>query len=109
MILLPTRYNDNTEVPSSVLGNILRRIFKAFGGYTADGYCNGSYRMADGSLAQDKCLKVWIILEPQRVDELKEHARHFAAELKQECIYFEVTSSEVEFLRPPERMGDEHE
>jgi hypothetical protein len=100
LLLLPTAYNDETEVPPEVIAAILREIDMTLDGHTVDGLCEGVYRMGDGSMAKDKSLKVWVVLAPDRVEELRELGRRFARILKQESIYFEVTDAEVEFLRP---------
>lgn len=100
VLLLPTAYNDGTDVPLDVLADILRDIDEAFDGHTVDGICDGAYRMDDGSMASDKSLKVWVAVDPKRVDELKKLAARFAGVLRQESLYFEVTETEVEFIRP---------
>jgi hypothetical protein len=38
--------------------------------------------------------------DPARVDEVRRLAARVAGLLKQECIYFEVTDADVEFVRP---------
>jgi len=107
LLLLPTSYNDGTEVPPDVVADILRRIFKAFGFYTVDGYCDGAYTMSDGTMARDKSLKVWVAVAHDRVKELRNLARVFAGVLKQEKLWFEVTDAEVDLLDPlPETGGD---
>jgi len=58
-------------------------------------------------MAHDKSLKIWVAIDPQRVDDLKKMAGGFAAILKQESLYFEVTEAEVEFVRPLLEAGDE--
>ena len=100
IILLPTAYNDGTEVPPSEMIGILKSIDEVFDGHTVDGVCEGAYRMDDGTMSHDKALKVWVALDPKRVDELKKLASRFARLLKQESLYFEVTDAEVEFIRP---------
>jgi hypothetical protein len=101
ILLLPTTYNDGKEVPPEILSGLLMEIDEAFDGHTVDGLCNGVYKMDDGSMARDSSLKVWVIVDPECVDELRKLAAKFAAVLKQECIYFEVTEAKVEFVRPP--------
>jgi hypothetical protein len=100
IILIPTSYNDGTPVPASVITGIRRTLDEAFDGHNADGVCDGSYRMSDGHFAQDRSLKIWVALLPDRVDELRKMAARFARMLKQESIYFEVTDAEVEFVQP---------
>jgi hypothetical protein len=106
ILLLPTTYNDGTVVPADVMAALLADIDEAFDGHTIDGLCDGTYRMDDGSLVSDKSLKVWVAVDPDRVDEVKMLARRFAVELNQETLYFEVTEAEVEFVRPLSESGE---
>lgn len=106
ILLLPTTYNDGSEVPARVVAGILKDLDEAFDGHTVDGYCDGAYRMADGTIAQDRSLKVWIAVDPERVDEIRRFASRVAGLLKQESLYFEVTDAEVEFIRPSSENGD---
>lgn len=100
ILLLPTTFNGGAEVPAETLGSILRSIDEAFDGHTIDGLCDGAYRMHDGSMSNDHSLKVWVAVDPDRVDVLKRLVARFAKTLKQESLYFEVTEAEVEFVRP---------
>jgi len=107
VLYLPTSYNDGTGVPPTVLADILRRIDEVFDGHTVDGYCDGTYRMSDGAMVPDKSLKVWVAVDPDRVDELRRLGRAFARVLKQEKLCFVVTDAEVELLEPLPEMGEE--
>lgn len=107
LLLLPTSYNDGTEIPPTVLTDIRRRIDEAFDGHTFDGLCDGTYRMANGTMARDKSLKVWVAVAPERVNELRNLARVFAGVLRQERLWFEVTDSEVELVEPLPETGGE--
>jgi len=107
ILLLPVTYNDGTEVPPSVLADILQSIEEAFDGYTIDGPpCTGVYKMKDGSKARDTSIKVWVAVLPERVEEARMLAARFAGVLKQESLYFEVTEAEVEFVRPLSEIGE---
>lgn len=106
LLLLPTAYNDGTEIPPNVLVGILNGLYDAFGGYTVDGTCDGVYKMSDGSKARDKSLKIWVAADTNKLDELREVAQGIAGTLKQESLWFEVTDAEVEFLEPPEGAGE---
>ena len=107
LLLLPTRYNDGTDVLPETLTGILGEIDKAFDGHSVDGYVDGAYRMGDGTMAHDRSLKVWVVVKSDQIGDLKTLARRVAGQLKQETLYFEVTASEVEFLPPlPENGGD---
>lgn len=89
-----------------MITDILQMIDEAFDGHTVDGYCDGAYKMEDGSIARDKSLKVWVAVDPNRVEELKKLASRFASVLKQESLYFEITAAEVEFVRPSLENGE---
>ena len=106
VLLLPTAYNDGTEIQPAVLADVLRSIDEAFDGHTVDGMCDGVYKMDNGSMTNDRSLKVWVAVDPKRVDELKKLAARFAGVLKQESLYFEVTEAEVEFVRPLPEIGE---
>ena len=106
ILLLPTTFNGGAEVPAETLGSILADIDKAFDGHTVDGLCDGAYRMRNGEMANDRCLKVWVAVDPDRVDELKRLAARFAKRLKQESLYFEVTEAEIEFVRSMPEDGE---
>jgi len=107
VILVPTRYNDGTPVPESVIAGITREIDEVFDGHHVAGVGEGAYRMADGSMAYDPTLEIWVAVDPDRTDEVKGLARKLARKLKQESIWFEVTNSTVEFIEPGEEAGSE--
>jgi hypothetical protein len=106
ILLLPTSNNDGTKVPPGVLADILRNIDEVFDGHTVDGTCNGVYKTDNGSMTNDESLKVWVAVDPDRVDELKKLAARFAGVLRQESLYFEVTEAKVEFVRPLLETGE---
>lgn len=107
VILVPTKYNDGTPVPENVIVSIKRKIDEAFDGHHIAGVGEGSYRMADGSMAYDPSLEIWVAVDPDRIDEVKGLVRKLARTLKQESIWFEVTNSKVEFVEPNEDGGCE--
>jgi len=106
IILLPTAYNDGALIPYAVLEGIFKEFDQKFDGYSIDGPVNGTYKMDDGSIVRDKSIRVWFMVDPVRVDDLKVLARRIAHTLKQESIYFEVTEAEIELIRPLPEMGD---
>ena len=107
LILLPTRYNDGTDVPPETVNGILKDIDREFDGHSVDGFVDGTYKMADGTMACDKSLKVWVAVRADQVDGLRTLARRFASRLMQETLWFETTEAEVEFLQPLGENGDE--
>ena len=105
IILLPTYYNDGKGVPLEVLTRMRREIDEMFDGHTIAGTVEGTYRMADGTIATDKSLEVWIAVESDKIEVLRKLTSRFARILKQETIYFEVMNSEVEFIEPEHENG----
>ena len=106
ILLLPTEYNDGMKVPPEVLSGILREIDVAFDGHTHGGIVHGTYKMDDGNFVSDNSLMVWVLVSEDKVDFLKEKAAGFAAVLKQESLYFELTAAEPELIRPRPPKGD---
>jgi predicted RNA methylase len=100
IILLPTQYNDKSEVPPDIINRILRDIDELFDGHTIAGIAEGTYRMLNGNMATDPSLMVWIAVDQDKIGMLKKMASRFARILKQETIYFEVTDSEINFIGP---------
>ena len=100
IILLPVAYNDGKKVPGGEITRILREIDEEFDGHTIAGKVDGTYRMEDGHMVKDTSIQVWIAIDPRKEDILKKMAGRFARRLKQETIYFEITTSEVEFIGP---------
>jgi hypothetical protein len=107
LLLLPTSYNDGTEVPPAVMAKVVMGIERAFDGVTIGEPVEGTYKMADGTTAKDKSLVAWVIVEESQVEEARAKAGRIAAILKQEALYFEVTDVEVDFVKPPPETGDE--
>jgi hypothetical protein len=105
IILVPLNYNDGTPVPRKVLTQIRRELDEAFDGHTIGGTVEGTYRMANGSMAQDACLEVWVAIEPFQQELLRKMTAKYARMLKQESIWFEVTNSKVDFIRPDDEGG----
>ncbi|MBN2266859.1 MAG: hypothetical protein JW725_00765 [Candidatus Babeliaceae bacterium] len=58
--------------------------------------------MADGSMAYDPTLEIWIAIRSDQTDQVRDLARKLARMLKQESIWFEITNSQVEFVEPSE-------
>ena len=107
VILVPTQYNDGTPVPERVIVGIKREIDEAFDGHRIAGVGKGAYRMADGSMAYEPTLEIWVAVRPDQIDQVRDLARKLARKLKQESIWFEVMNSQVEFVEPSEDAGCE--
>jgi hypothetical protein len=105
VILIPLNYSDGTSVPGKVITQIKRELDEAFDGHTVGGTVQGTYRMADRSMACDTCLEIWVAIDPSREDQLRKMTAKYARILKQESIWFEVTNSRVDFIRPDDEGG----
>jgi hypothetical protein len=105
IILVPLNYNDGTPVPGKVITQIRRELDEAFDGHTIGGTVEGTYRMASGAMAHDMCLEIWIAVEPLQEELLRKMTARYAKMLKQESIWFEVTNSKVDFIRPDDEGG----
>lgn len=100
IILIPTAFNDGTEVPSALMRQILREFDERFDGHTIAGTVSGTYRMSDGSFAEDDSLEVWVAVEEGQIPALEDMVRTIARRLKQETVYFEILQSEVRLVTP---------
>ena len=89
LFLIPTKYNNGEEVPHDIIVDILDCIYLEFNGYSIDGITEGTWRMSDGKKAVDHSLKIWIVLEEEKITILKKLIKMFAKTLKQEAIYLE--------------------
>ncbi len=106
LILLPTSFNDGTEVPVDVFGSVLRDIDTTLDYYSIGGSCQGVYTMGDGSRARDESIMVWAVVDEEDIGVVKKLAARISRKLKQESIYFEVTDVEFDFNRPSEENGE---
>ena len=100
ILLIPIAFNDGTEVPGALIMSILREIDERFDGHYVAGTGRGTYRMSNGTMAEDDCLQVWVAVEEGSVGILEKMTKSFARRLKQETMYFEVMDSEVRFIEP---------
>ena len=100
VLLIPLRYNDGSEVSPDVITRILNGFYELFGGYSVAGTVKGAYRMKDGSRANDDSLEIWVVVDPNRIEDVRRRASEICKELLQESIYLEVLESDVEFVEP---------
>jgi hypothetical protein len=105
VLLLPLTYNDKSKVPKQVRDQILDELYLLAGGYHIAGVGKGAYRMQSGQKQVDYSLEVWLAIEEEHEQPLKEMVARFAALLGQEALYLERTGGTVEFIPPPP-VGD---
>ncbi|HEX4130852.1 MAG TPA: hypothetical protein VHZ24_12485 [Pirellulales bacterium] len=100
VLLLPLTFNDKSKVPKELRDRIFDDLFRLAGGYHIAGTGKGAYRMKGGQKQVDDSLEVWVVIEEDAEAELREMVAGFGAELGQESMYLERTTSTVEFVRP---------
>ena len=100
LFLIPTSYNDGSEIPAGIILDVLEELFVKFGPFSQSGITKGLWEMEDGTRVKDNSLTIWIVMEEDKVKLLKELVKKFARLLKQEAIYFEVMDCDVEFIGP---------
>lgn len=102
-LLIPVVFNDGTAVPRETLDLIEDQVVAAFKGWTLVGEVAGTYLMQQtGRKQADKLLHVWVVVEEEQIPTLRRMVAEFAAVLKQEVMFFEVSDSVIEFIRPTE-------
>ena len=90
LFLIPTTYNDGKPVPSKVMLDVWDELFVTFGPFSQDGVTEGLWEMKDGTRIKDHSLKIWIVIEEEKVPLLKELIKKIARLLEQETIYFDM-------------------
>ena len=100
LFLIPTSYNDGMPVSSEVMVDVWEELFITFGPFSQDGVTEGLWEMKDGTRVKDHSLKIWVVLEEEKVPLLKQLVKKFVRLLKQEAIYFEVMDCDMEFIGP---------
>jgi hypothetical protein len=98
VIFLPLADNDGRDL-SAERADAEDQVFLLFGGWTRLGLVQGSYKMADGSKAVDAHEAIAVVVDEDRLDNLRDVVLGFKARTTQESIYFEVQyRTEIEFL-----------
>jgi hypothetical protein len=102
--LIPTTWNDGTEVEPKVLSGLIDRLWRPFGGGTEEGWVTGHWVDDDGTEYTDRCIKLSIECDRGRLQEAIRAVRRVGRKLGQKAMYFEVTGYDgVQILRiePP--------
>ena len=104
VLLVPLTYNNKSRIPKKVKDRLFDDLFRLAGGYHIAGEGTGAYRMKSGRKKVDRSLEVWVAIDEEDEDALKEMVAGFAALLGQEAMYLERVSSNVDFI-PPQGAG----
>lgn len=106
IILLPLNYNDGKTVPKAIIRELIQLLYHLANGCTIEGEIKGFYRMKSGRKQEDRLLKVWVLIPPERSQNLKELVRQFCLRLGQESMWLEKSMSIVEFVGPESQSGE---
>jgi len=87
-------------VPSKVMLDVWDELFVTFGPFSQDGVTEGLWEMKDGTRIKDHSLKIWIVIEEEKVPLLKELIKKIARLLEQEAIYFDMMDCDMELIGP---------
>jgi hypothetical protein len=99
-IVLPTCYNDGKAVPLRDSAIAENAIIDIAGGFTAIRNVIGAYRMANGELCVEINDQYTIICDnAAKVEALRDVALQACKDFRQECVYFETSECNVEFIR----------
>lgn len=86
---LPLHDNDGRDL-SHEINAVEQRVFDTFHAITDAGVVLGAYLMTDGTRADDELQRYELILDENRLDDLKAALRAFKSSTTQEAIYLEV-------------------
>lgn len=87
--LFPLSDNQGQSFPEEVIENLLRSLTLQFHGCSTDGQVNG--RSIDfGIEHKDVSLRVTIVCDKQRLEEIRQRIIEIGRELGQMTMYFEV-------------------
>jgi hypothetical protein len=98
--LIPTRWNDGTEVKPGLLSRLLDSLWRPFGGMTEEGWVTGHWIDDDGTEFTDLCVKLSIECDRSRLFEAIKAVKRIGRRLGQRAMYFEVAGYDgVQILR----------
>jgi len=97
--LLPTTDNDGSAFPESQLDAIVQGLAVEFGGCSVEGTTDGIW-FDDGTEYRDTCLRVTVVCNASRLEDIRNRVIAIGRELGQLAMYFEVRDYDgVQFLR----------
>ncbi|MGH7382951.1 MAG: hypothetical protein ACREKR_12105 [Candidatus Methylomirabilales bacterium] len=100
LFFLPVTDGDGRNLEGDI-ADLLAEVYNDFGGYTDLGLVGGTYRMADGSKAYDKCRAICVAIgdHHRQSQVLIGHILRFKERTIQETIYLEVQrDADVRFI-----------
>jgi hypothetical protein len=91
---LPLRDNDGRDLRPEIRGAEVE-LYSAFVGFTRMGVVTGAYVMTDGTRSDDELMSYFLMLDEERIPELREVLTRFKGKTTQEAIYFELQYNTV--------------
>ncbi len=88
--LVPTTYNDGTEIKPALLSRLLESLWRPFRGGTEERWVTGHWLDDDGTEFTDLCVKVSIECDRGRLPEAIKAVRRVGRKLDQRAMFFEV-------------------
>jgi hypothetical protein len=105
-MIVPLHDNDRKLFEGWKLEEIEREIAKIAGGCTAYHDCEGRWVDDEGMTVIDAVQPiVTVVDDAETVERLRLYAAEVARDLRQECVYFEVVKSDVDFVKPAGQDG----
>jgi len=99
-IILPVCFNDGIPVLRDTFIRFENEVYSIAGGFTTICGAIGSYRMDDGTAKEEKVDIYTIVCSTaEQVESLRSIALQCCKDFKQECVYFETSECNVEFIR----------
>ncbi len=98
--LIPTTWNDGTAVDPALLMRLRESLWRPFRGMTEEGIVTGRWIDDDGTEFKDRCIKIAIACDRERLPEAIRAVRRIGRRLGQRAMYFEVSGYDgVQILR----------
>ena len=94
VFFLPLRDNDGRDLTVELKG-VEVELFATFVTFTRTGIVSGAYLMTDGTRSDDDLRSYFLVLDEERVPELREILARFKAKTTQEALYFELQYNTV--------------
>ncbi len=99
-VLIPTADNQGKRFAQRKLRAITDRFAFQFGGRSVEGPIDGMWIGPDGTVYRDRLLRVTVVTDAGRADELREFVREIGRELGQLAMYLEVVQDDgVEIMK----------
>jgi hypothetical protein len=87
--LLPLKDNHDRDLAPDI-AKVRAELYAHFTGWSFEGFVEGAYQMADGTLAVDHTAKYMVFLEESRIGELEQLLLEFKGKTGQEKIFLEI-------------------